>query len=703
MQRIYCVIPTEIEVENFLAYRNPGTLRLDGIHIACLAGPNGAGKSSLLDAITWALWGKARSNSPDDLMHQGARNMQVRLAFDQAGQRFQVIRQRKAGKQGVSGLSLHAWDTQRDAWRDLSAARLVDTQKKIEALLHLDYDTFINSAFLMQGRADEFTTKSPAQRKQVLANILGLSHWEIFEARAKERIAGTRADMQRLEGRLEEIDRELARREEHEKSFEAAVAEAGAATEVLTAAESQLASIQQVRQEFVALQRQIDDRTKRITTMERDVLEAERELGVLRTRADRAALQAALEAVRAELGGFDTLQATLDEVAGRQREAGQEAAKLRGANELLGPQTEPLKARAATLESSTEPVCPTCGQALTEDHRHQLLEDLQAEIEGRREAYRVNQARLRELDAQVKAMEADRQALDKAVRQRPERAQRAGELQAWLDHAGDAERQAASLAERIARWQADLTADRAERAGLEAQVEKSETQLRAASLTPEAVDRLRLQKRLADERVGGARQQLAALESFARQRAERKIALDRLATDLSLYEDLREAFGKRGVPAMIIETAVPELEASANELLGRMTDGRMHVRIETQKEIKTGEVREALDILISDELGTRAYELYSGGEAFRVNFAIRIALSRLLARRAGAQLRSLFIDEGFGTQDARGREQLVAAINSIQDDFDRILVITHIDELRDAFPVRIEVTKTPQGSQFRLT
>jgi exonuclease SbcC len=697
------VIPTEIEVENFLAYRTPGTLRLDGVHIACLAGPNGAGKSSLLDAITWALWGKARSNSPDDLMHQGARNMQVRLAFDQAGQRYQVIRQRKAGKQGVSGLSLHAWDAQTEAWRDLSAARLVDTQKKIEALLHLDYDTFVNSAFLMQGRADEFTKKSPAQRKQVLATILGLSNWEIFETRAKERIATTRADMQRLEGRLQEIDRELARRDEHQQSLQAAEAEAGLATEQLAAAESQWASIQQVRQDLVALQRQIDDRTRRITSTEREVLEGERELSVLRTRADRAAMQAALGAVQAELAGFDALQVSLEELAEKQQQTGQEAARLRGANELLGPQTEPIKARAATLESATEPVCPTCGQPLTDDHRHRLLEDLRAEIDGRREAYRGNQVRLRELEAQVRTMEAERQALDKALRQRPERGQRAGELQALLDHAGEAERQAAALAERILRWQADLTTDRAERASLEVQVEKSETQLRAAALTPEAVDRLRLQKRLADERVGGARQQLSALESFARQRIERKAELDRLANALSLYEDLREAFGKRGVPAMIIETAVPELEASANELLGRMTDGRMHVRIETQKEIKTGEVREALDILISDELGTRAYELYSGGEAFRVNFAIRIALSRLLARRAGAQLRSLFIDEGFGTQDARGREHLVAAINSIQDDFDRILVITHIDELRDAFPARIEVMKTPQGSQFRLS
>jgi exonuclease SbcC len=697
------VIPTEIEVENFLAYRTPGSLKLDGIHIACLAGPNGAGKSSLLDAITWALWGKARSNSPDELIHQGARNMRVRLVFDQAGQRYQVIRQRKAGKQGVSGLSLHAWDAGKEAWRDLSAARLVDTQKKIEALLHLDYDTFINSAFLMQGRADEFTTKTPAQRKQVLATILGLSHWEMFEARAKDCIAETRADMQRLEGRLEEIDRELARREEYRQSLQAAEAEAARATEELASAEAQWVSIQQVRQELVTLQREIDDRTRRITSTEREVVEAERDLAEVRTRADRVALQAALEAVQAELAGFDTLQGQLEEVAGRQREAGQEAARLRGANELLGPQTEPLKVRAATLESSTEPTCPTCGQALTEDHRHRLLEELRAEIEGRREAYRANQARLRELEVQVKSMESDRQALDRALRQRPERSQRAGELRALLEHAGESERRAAALAERMARWQAELTSERAERATLETQVEKSEAQLRAASLTPDAIDRLRLRKRMADERVGGARQQLAALESFARQRTERRAELDRLANDLSLYEDLREAFGKRGVPAMIIETAVPELEASANELLGRMTDGRMHARIETQREIKTGEVREALDILISDELGTRAYELYSGGEAFRVNFAIRIALSRLLARRAGAQLRSLFIDEGFGTQDAGGREHLVAAINSIQDDFDRILVITHIDELRDAFPARIEVSKSPEGSQFRLS
>ena len=125
-----CVIPIEIEVENFLAYRTPGTLRLEGVHIACLAGPNGAGKSSLLDAITWVLWGKARSNSPDDLVHQGVRTMQVRLVFEHAGQRYQAIRQRKVGKQGASSLTLHAWDAANEAWRGLSPGRAWATRRR---------------------------------------------------------------------------------------------------------------------------------------------------------------------------------------------------------------------------------------------------------------------------------------------------------------------------------------------------------------------------------------------------------------------------------------------------------------------------------------------------------------------------------------------------------------------------------------------
>lgn len=129
----------------------------------------------------------------------------------------------------------------------------------------------------------------------------------------------------------------------------------------------------------------------------------------------------------------------------------------------------------------------------------------------------------------------------------------------------------------------------------------------------------------------------------------------------------------------------------------------MRVSFETQRQLKSREaLAETLDIRIVDGAGERPYENFSGGEQFRVNFAIRLALSQVLAKRAGARLQTLVIDEGFGSQDPNGRQRLVEAINTIQDDFARILVITHIDELRDAFPARIEVEKRATGSVISI-
>jgi DNA repair protein SbcC/Rad50 len=156
---------------------------------------------------------------------------------------------------------------------------------------------------------------------------------------------------------------------------------------------------------------------------------------------------------------------------------------------------------------------------------------------------------------------------------------------------------------------------------------------------------------------------------------------------------------------LLIEQAMPQIEAKANEILDRLSDGQMSIRFVTQteyKDRKREDLRETLDIQISDSAGIRNYEMYSGGEAFRVNFAIRLALSEILAQRKGARLQTLVIDEGFGSQDIQGRQRLIEAINLVKNDFAKILVITHLDELKDAFPTRIEVEKTERGSTIHV-
>ncbi|KKQ15910.1 MAG: SMC domain protein, partial [Candidatus Daviesbacteria bacterium GW2011_GWA1_36_8] len=199
------------------------------------------------------------------------------------------------------------------------------------------------------------------------------------------------------------------------------------------------------------------------------------------------------------------------------------------------------------------------------------------------------------------------------------------------------------------------------------------------------------------------------MEQLFKQKTNEKSSLTK---DKEVFEELSLAFGKKGIQAMIIEGAIPEIEDEANRLLDKLTEGRMKISLETQKETKTKVLTidgtkerslvETLDIIISDEMGERSYELYSGGEAFRVNIAIRLAISKLLSNRAGARLQFLVIDEGFGTQDAQGRTRLIEILDAIKDDFEKIVIITHLEELKEEFPVRIEVQKGPTGSTFEV-
>jgi exonuclease SbcC len=203
--------------------------------------------------------------------------------------------------------------------------------------------------------------------------------------------------------------------------------------------------------------------------------------------------------------------------------------------------------------------------------------------------------------------------------------------------------------------------------------------------------------------VGAAQQKVTVLGDLRKRRKILESERETLARQIDRHKALERAFGKDGVPALLIEQALPQIETKANQILERLSDGNMSVLFQTQRELKTRDtLKETLDIIISDSAGRRDYEMFSGGEAFRVNFAIRLALSEVLAQRAGARLQTLVIDEGFGSQDALGRQRLIEAINTIKEDFAKILVITHIEALKDAFPTRIEVEKTPRGSVVNI-
>jgi exonuclease SbcC len=848
------MIPVRLEMKNFLPYRQPDPLYFEGIHLACLTGHNGAGKSSLLDAITWALWGKARAVRDDDLVHLGQSDMHVVLDFEQEGVLYRVNRQRTAGKRGQGSLAL--FTVQEDgALQTITAPSMRETQHTINSILRLDYETFVNSAYLQQGKADAFTTKRPAERKRILSDILGLEQWRKYEERTKEEIKQIRVEIAGLDGAIHEIDEQLKHEPQHRRDLERYTAEYEAADAELQAAIKSMNEVAHAENDLKNTQRQQGDTSARLNDYKNDLKAAKEEIaqreervqafdaliarkedilagyeqlksaqkanreladvmradGDFRERirnletqietiksdliAQRSGYEAELRQIetlmvddvseqlaelQADITRLTTLQKERDATNDQITQLREEAGTIAGEFTVLKQQGIELNERIDALRESDEGTCPLCGQTLDDDHRLQVIEETEAERNFLRDKWTKNRERQAEIDGEIKDLQVQVKAWGDELANLPRLQGREGELQSKLTQAQNARDQhaliSANLADIMQKLEGDdyahdlreqrtqlqkereqLAYDDSQHDALNSQIEAYEgyerehfeleqaeealpheremlanarkrharyaetirTEEKTLETYAEEIKTLQAQVqeyRRREQDVNkhrkivndannnriSAQQSLNALEQMRQRRAEKEQQISQAREQEALYVQLSQAFGKNGVPAMIIESAIPELEDAANHLLSRMTDGRMHLRLTTQRANVDGSNRETLDIEIADELGTRAYEMYSGGESFRINFALRVALSEMLARRAGAHLRTLFIDEGFGTQDDDGRNKLVEAITSIQEEFDLILVITHIDELRDAFPVHIVVEKTGTGSAIMV-
>ncbi len=853
------MIPVKLSVRNFMCYRdNVPPLYLDGIHTACLCGGNGNGKSALLDAITWALWGKARAKSDDELIHLGQREMEVDFEFRVDENRYCVLRKHAKTRLGRSGQTLLDFQVAApNGFSSISGNNLGETQQKIIRILRMDYPTFINSAFLRQGHADEFTIKPPAKRKKVLANILGLSFYDELEQRAKE-YAREREQMEReLEHSIKEMEQEISLKGEYElklqqlrealAGLDRQVKEQDSQVKSLREAKNALqlkqerlvelkGEIEREKEELGYWQNQVEEHVHKVEEYEKVIQRgSEVEMGYARLqttkkeseelniklgrlaalRERKSELDRVIQSSKGELSTQQRLaqskveewQARSDQIPQLEQDLASERAKLdniaqkdkeleekRRQAQELALYIQHLKSSNAQLEQELEESrakltllkqgdvrCPLCETELGVVGKQRVEEKYEVEISARvnvqqrneleigggekrhrslkfeisESELRVNQqraeaqskaavlereisrakqaatellegkARLTQLGErlakgdfavaeQIKLKEVEQQIAElgydaqrhQQLRQLLAELEKYEALQRRLEEAGrflPSERAALDQARgAVVRWNSTLEKDKQKAEALSNELAALPGLISRLTNAEQAYNGLLWRQTEIRDKMVATQEKLARCSELEGKRQEKQQSLLWILRERKIYEELAEAFGKRGVQAILIESAIPEIEIEANKLLSRLTDNQMSVRIETQRETKKGETIETLDIKISDELGTRTYEMYSGGEAFRINFSLRIALSKLLAKRAGAPLPTLFIDEGFGTQDTSGLGKLVEAINSIREDFEKIIVITHLEELKDAFPVRIEVTKTAEGSTISV-
>jgi exonuclease SbcC len=203
------------------------------------------------------------------------------------------------------------------------------------------------------------------------------------------------------------------------------------------------------------------------------------------------------------------------------------------------------------------------------------------------------------------------------------------------------------------------------------------------------------------ERLGGLKESLK--QALIAQKKVLALQEDIKTTTLEHYASKRLADYYTTIPIMIMEGAVPNLEAKANDILAKVSPNGMRIRLETQRALKSSDkIGETLDILVSDVFGEKPYENYSGGEKFRLDFALRFGLAQLLMHRAGAGMETLVIDEGLGSLDEDGLTLLRECLSRLEDSFGLILVISHVKGIQGTFEQEIQVERTPTGTEVKV-
>ena len=748
--------PILLKLTNFLSYEDE-TFDFSAVTNATITGRNGAGKSSFCtDAITWALFGKGSRGSEKEsgnYVATGATSCCVELTFDLNQSKYKVIRAVNAAKNNRMALNLFVIDKDGNEI-PMTGSKLSDTQNKIESLLKMSYKTFTASSMIFQGKSDEFTNgMSNAERKEALINILNINEWEQVGEQAKADLSNLKQQLKEKDARRDAQCEAMSRKKEYEDRRQSALdklEKIGSERETLEAvikknqeAIFQRDSIGKIIADKQAVIKDTDARTNRNTNeMKSQQGAIERNNKTIRANKDKIAEQQALigrkEEIEAAVESAKTLQEEVNGLWDKQQQYMEARSRLdKACNDgkvwatnhdkdlqLLTRRIEDAKKQAKALETvpcaKDEKLSSSCAFLKMAREAKAGLEKLTAEKNAKEKEKNPYTAIWKKEQTAIKSLTVDPKVVQ-AKRKELAEVQKVANLKPVLDNAAttiamlvktnvDFDEQNKEIKSRIEEIRGLIAEDKESKKQLEKELAELNKSMSAFEEVYAEQEQAKAKLEDIKKQETSLHSEIGSCDALLKQVAEAEVALkaikkeiNEISADIADTEMLIEACGKNsGVPALIVENAVPELEAEANQILENMMDGRLQLRLDTQIETNKGTKQEVFRITVLDDGYERRYETYSGAEKFVVDLAIRIAMSKFLCKRSGASVSLFVLDEGVSCADESNRDEIIKAIRSITTEFETVLFVTHIEELKDALDQRIEVTKNSLGSHIRL-
>lgn len=693
------ILLKELKLNNFLSHEKT-EISFGANEKVLLDGRSGSGKSSITESILWVLYGRGRSDNRS-LVRRGAKLASAALRLTDGGDTYVITR-----TVSLAGKNTLVVTQRKDGSSNFVAIErtgIKDTQDWIEnELLHSSFALFTNSIAYPQDQGEEsFVKASASKRKDLLLEIVRAGNFDELYDKARRTLTMKETETAVALSKIEGLELTIRASETYAKKYDEYKAELERATGNLDVQKVRERDIQTRLDGVSSVFKNIEDKKALRNALENSISSKETELK-RHTTLIEAHKNIDIDSLKKQV--LENFKKT-DEISAIESELKSHALAQQKINAYLSnkPQLhdytkdiELLNQRLIPLIKDTG-LCPAgddcpfvkpiqgqidfLSEQIKEKTEKGLVDRHAMELWEKEYTMFVPLGDTNELYAKLSVLKNETKDLAKLNAQIEDyekfdfvETQRFGYL----------------AGQEIASYNENLVSVKLQIEALKISASASEM----GKLTEELKTTQMMVRALQNQRD----QATASMAVSVKAQEDIKIAsegileakrgIEKAVSEKESLELLREALSPRGIKAVIIDYLVPNLEERINGVLSQMSDFR--IRLDTQKATADDEgVKEGLFITVINDLKEELpFSSYSGGERVKITVAIAEALASLMSS-VGFRI----MDENIVSLDKESTDGFVDVLIKLQEKFPQLIIISHLQEVKDIFEKQIMITK----------
>lgn len=674
------MLPKYLKVQGFRSYIDTTIDFTSFGNIFCVIGENGAGKSSIIEMISTALYWcnsctDAKGSGMDECINSNCNSFTIEFCFVMNGIEYIVNTSKTRGESRTLDFYINGVN---------QSEKVSETQEKINSILKMNYDTFMDTVCIGQGASSRFMNKKPAERKQTLMQILDVQKFEDYENKAKEKKKQIKDELDSLKYKIdiledssidiftveESINNDKKELKSKERELVKLKKDLEAIQKEKIEYENNIQRQQELQKSIIAAKNQMERNVNKKNELEKRINEISPNLPIIIEDTD--SLEKQLEEIKKSI---DTIKEDISD--------------KKSILAVIDNKLNDYRSKYNRFVDYNESVCELCGNKITDEHKESHLAILKKSIDnGEKKRTEVVNI-IDSLNSKGKSLVGDGKTLQQTISNIQRSNAIKYDLQKEYDYVRKQHEEYIELAKESTEQYDSLKE-------LIVNIEKktfNDDELKNAIFNIESI---------VTSLKNDITKNTQLLETHQKNKdkikeIEKRVKI--LKEQQTDYTSIITAFSKNGIPASIISHDIPEMEDEVNKILKIISNDTMSIQYITTKNGKKKSV-DTLEIVVSDGNTSRMYETYSGGEKFRIDFACHICMAKFLTKRAGASIDFLIIDEGLGSQDDFSKQKFVESIMSLNGLFKQIMVVTHIQDLQNVFDNRILVQKNQMTGSY---